>query len=214
MSQLLFNVIKLSYTNPVKSRKDDTLVREVVEDALSSRFNLIRDFTKFPSTPSILVCNYCYDRMENIACILFPANLAIMMRDSLKRTTGLHHIVKWPIFTTAKGNYENSKKEVNEHMRAGRYIFAYVTKYSSLKWEYITIRSGMFKIAKELGVPVTPVCIDYVDTKFGAITYQNFHMDVGDTFMVQDVGESMQQTKRYFKETMIKFKQGKYKLEF
>ena len=80
-----------------------------------------------------------------------------------------------------------------------------------LRPEYISkLRSGMFSIAKELNVSVTPVCVDYIDTYFGAITNQNFRIRVGDTFMIDDTNISIQKTKKFFKETMKEFKKRKY----
>jgi hypothetical protein len=211
MAQVLVNVTNVAYLNPLSTRSDDTILRKIVNSSFGTHFRLHKEFEKFPTQPSILVCNYCKDRMENIACILFPADIAIMMRDGLKKTVKLHRIVKWPIYTKAKGNYEDSKKQVVEHMGQGRYIFTYVTKHPRLRPDYIpVIRSGMFSIAKELGVPVTPVCIDYIDTRFGAIPYQNFRIRVGDTFMVDQVDIGMYKAKKFFKETMTEFKQRKY----
>lgn len=211
MAQILINVTNIAYLNPLSTRMDDAILRNIANSAFESHFRLHKEFDKFPSQPSILVCNYCKDRMENIACILFPADIAIMMRDGLKKTVQLHRIVKWPIYTKAKGNYEDSKKQVAEHISKGRHIFTYVTKHPRLRPDYIPIvRSGMFSIAKDLGVPITPVCIDYIDTHFGSITYQNFRIRVGDTFMVDQVDVSVHKAKKFFKETMIEFKQRKY----
>lgn len=210
-TRIVSSVVKTIYNNPPSTRSDDAILRNIVEDSFGSTFKLHKEFDKFPSQPSILVCNYCKDRMENSACILFPADLAIMMRDGLKKTVHLHKIVKWPIYTKAKGNYEDTKKQVKEHMKQGRHVFTYITKHPKLRPDYIpVIRSGMFSIAKELGVPVTPVCIDYIDTNMGAITYQNFRIRVGDTFMVDDINDSATRTKTFFKETMSEFIRRKY----
>lgn len=211
MAHILVNVTNVSYVKPLSLRNDDTIIRNIVNNTFETHFRLHKEFEKFPSQPSILVCNYCKDRMENIACILFPVDIAIMMRDGLKKTMKLNRIIKWPIYTKAKGSYEDSKIQVAEHMSQGRHIFTYVTKYPRLRPDYIpVVRSGMFSIAKELGVPVTPVCIDYIDTHFGAIPYQNFRIRVGDTFMVDQVNLSVHKAKKFFKETMTEFKQRKY----
>lgn len=215
MLEILIRMLFLSYTNPISVRKDDTMVRSLVNSVFRSNFNLKTEFNKLPSYPSILVCNYCKDRIENVACILFPKDLAIMMRDGLKKTMHFHKVVKWPIFTKAKGNYEDTKSQVKEHIEAGRSVFTYITKHPKIRPDIISnVRSGTFSIAKELNVPITLVCIDYVDTYFGAITRQNFRIRVGDTFMVEDVNASMYKSKTFFKETMKEFIRRKYECIF
>lgn len=210
-SKIMINGINMAYFNPISKRLNDDIPRTVSNNIFSSQFKLHKEFEKFPSHPTILVCNYCTDRVENIACMMFPTNISIMMRDGLKQTMKFHRIVKWPIFTKAKGNYLDTKNQVLENIKQGRSIFTYVSSYPSLRPEYISkLRSGMFSIAKELNVSVTPVCVDYIDTYFGAITNQNFRIRVGDTFMIDDTNISIQKTKKFFKETMKEFKKRKY----
>lgn len=215
MSEILLKMLVLSYTNPIDVRKDDSMVRDLVNSVFRSNFNLKTEFAKLPSCPSILVCNYCKDRIENVACVLFPVDLAIMMRDGLKKTMHFHKVVKWPIFTKSKGNYEDTKAQVEQHIKAGRSVFTYITKHPKIRPDIISnVRSGTFSIAKELNVPITLVCIDYVDTHFGSIKKQNFRICVGDTFMVEDVSSSMYRSKTFFKETMKEFIRRKYECIF
>ena len=68
----------------------------------------------------------------------------------------------------------------------------------------------IFCIAKQLNIPITLVCIDYIDTYFGAITKQNFRIRIGDTFMVDDVSSNVFEVKKFFKETMNEFIRRKY----
>jgi len=207
----LIEVYKLAYKESVEDRIDDSKLRETVKYIYSPILNLKTNFKKLPNRPTIFLANYCNDRFENLSCILIPKNMAILMRDGLKNTTKLHKLIKWPIFTSEKNNYENTKKEIIKHINEGRSIFAYITKYPENVPNIINkVRSGMFSLAKELDIPITLVAIDYIDTKLCNIERQNFHIDIGDTFNVIDIRDSICKTRKYYGKTLSKFMKRKY----
>ena len=204
-------VYKAAYINTLSNRKDDSDLRDIVRKIYLPHLKIKTNFNNLPTKPSIMVCNYCNDRLENLACILIPKDMAIMMRDGLKKTTKLHKLVKWPIFTGEKNNYENTKKEITEHINQGRSIFTYVTKYPRDIPNFIAkIRTGIFSIAKELDIPITLVAIDYIDIKYNIISEQNFQIEIGDTFKVDNVQLSIHRARKFFRNTMTKFINEKY----
>lgn len=199
-----------AYIHPISTRNDDSLLRKYAHDVFSENFELHTNFDNLPSIPSIIVSNYCQNRMENVGCMMIPRNIAIMMRRGLT-ILGLHKIVKWPLFTEASGNYEKTKGLVMGHILQGHHVFSYVTTKSLLRPDlFMKIRSGMFSIAQELNVPITPIVFDYIDTPFGCIPYQRYEICVGDTFYVNDVGKSKLQVVRFFKDKMAEFMKKKY----
>lgn len=199
-------IIKEGYINNVDHREDNSKLRDIVYDMFKNQLNLKLDFSKLPDKPSIIVCNYCTDRLENLPCILIPKDICILMRD-----TPLHKVLKWPIYIYEKNSYDNTKKEIIEHVNKGRSIFSYVTKPPKLGTKYIQgLRSGMFRLAKELGIPITLMAIDYIDTNIGIIPYQNFNILIGDTFIVDDVKISMYKARKFFSRSMRKFINTKY----
>jgi hypothetical protein len=209
MIELIFLTSFLQNIIPIAIRKDDQINRYIATKIFTSNFKLHTQFDKLPSFPSILVCNYCKDRIENTACIMFPLDIAILMRDGF--VSKLDKLVKWPIFTKSENNYENTKKHIKEHISAGRSIFTYITKPPTIKLDLLpSVRSGIFNIAKELNIPITLVCIDYVDTSFGSITRQNFRICVGETFMVKDVQESKYKSRIFFRDTIKECIRRKY----
>jgi len=67
------------------SKKSDGLLAKYVTELYSaSGLRLVTNFDKLPSHPTIILANYCRDRMENCACILVPRKLAIMMQLGLR----------------------------------------------------------------------------------------------------------------------------------
>jgi len=116
------------YIENVNNRKDDSIFRKIVYNLFNNTFNLRLNFKKLPDRPSIFVCNYCCDRLENIACILIPKDMGILMLHTLKNISKLNKLIKWPVYTYKKDSYENTKKEIMEHIKEGRSIFSYVIR--------------------------------------------------------------------------------------
>jgi hypothetical protein len=211
VGKMLFEMYKLIHLNIVDKRKDDSTLRDIVKNIYSPILVLKTNFKKLPNKPTIFVSNYCNDIFENLSCILIPKDIAILMRDGLKKTTKLHKLVKWPIFTSEKNNYENIKNEILNHIKEGRSIFAYITKYPHDIPNMIhNVRSGMFSLAKELNIPINLVAIDYIDREFYNIQKQNFHIEIGETFNVDNVQDAIYKTRKYYRKTLTKFIKKKY----
>jgi len=212
VGNVFYSLIKLIYIDSVDDRKDNKTLIKLVKPIYRKYFNFITNFENLPSTPSIIVCNYCNDRVENLCCILLPIDLAIMMRDQVRNTMKFDKIVKWRIETKKNGSFKNTKDLIENHIKDGRYIFTYVTKHPKYKFNHISkVRSGVFYIAKELNIPITLLAIDYIDTNFGTIPYQNFRIKVGDTFYVQEPKNDVYKCKKFFKDTLTEFINTKYK---
>lgn len=207
----IIELYKLIYLESVDNRTDDSNLRNIVKNIYSPILVLKTDFKKLPNTPTIFLANYCNDRFENLSCILIPKDMAILMRDGLKKTTKMHKMIKWPIFTREKNNYNNTKDDILKHISEGRSIFAYITKYPLDIPNVINkVRTGMFSIAKELDIPITLVAIDFVDTKYFNIQRQNFHIEIGETFKVDTIQNAVYKTRTYYKKTLTKFIKKKY----
>ena len=137
---LVNSIVKFAFVKPLSTRIDDSVLRESVLKIFTKHFMLKTNFAQFPEQPSIIVANYCKDRMENMACVLLPGKIAIMMRRGLT-ILGLHKVVKWPLFTEESGNYEKTKKLVTGHILQGHHIFGYITTKTLLRPDlFIKIR--------------------------------------------------------------------------
>lgn len=194
-----------------KESYTDSLVRSCVKDMYSNVFYLKSNFEKIPSTPSIIVANYCSDRLENMACILIPRKVCVLMRDTLLNIVRLDKIIKWPILVKKEGTYEDIKKQVIDSIKEGRFIFSYVSKTPRIGPYYIqNMRSGMFRLAMELGIQVTPITFDYIEFTHGSIPKQKFEIKVGDSFYVKNIHESVLKVKKYFQTCIKEFERTKH----
>ena len=211
VGKTIMEVYNLAYVDSIENRINDSKLREVVKKIYSPTLIIKTNFKKLPDKPTIFVSNYCNDRMENLSCILIPKDIAILMRDTITNITKLHKLVKWPIFTKEKNNYQNTKNEIISHVNDGRSIFAYITKNPlDIPNVIHTVRTGLFSIAKELNIPITVVAIDFIDRKFNNIQKQNFHIEIGETFYVDNIKQAVYKTRKYYNKTLTKFIQQKY----
>ena len=208
----IFIIIKYGYITKVDSRNDNTVLQELSYYIFNKTFRLCLDFEKMPCKPSLIVCNYCYDRLENFAAMLIPGNVVILIRDVVLKYTKLDKVLKWIIVVKKEDSYENTRKEIAKHINEGRSVLSYITKDPYFgPTDVRGIRSGIFKISKELNVPITPITLDYIDSNYGLIKYQNFTVKAGDTFFVEDIKDAMTTVKKFFKSSLTNFKKYKYR---
>ena len=203
------SVYKILYK--YNKQKDNNIVRNISIDIFNNNFRFIHNFDKIPKIPTIFVVNYVNDRVENIALCTFPINTCSIFAGWL---SPLNNILTPIIFRKDKGNdYDNIKNKVLNMHNKGFHIFSYIERpCSSINYKGIgKIRSGMFSIAKELGISVTPVIIDRIQySNFGLLRKQNFQIYVGDSINVLDIKKSMRDTKNLFKNKMHEFINQKY----
>ena len=181
---------------------------EIPKNIFTRNFRLIENFKDLPKSPSILVVNYCQSRMEFLAFKLIPVDFSFIYAYRLKNIISIYF--DNPIYKkTDQNSFQDIKKEIQNHTNSGRYIVSYV----SIPTHHLGInrmRSGIFRIAKELNIPITPVCIDYIHNFFGYIPSQNFQIKIGETFYVQDIQESVNKTRNFYKENLDLFIRTKF----
>lgn len=208
---VLSNVVQKGYIETVKLRKDNTELYHIVKQAMNQTFNLETDFSLMDlKRPSIIVVNYCADRIENLVCMLTPVPISIMMRNTLGSV--LDKVVKWTVQTQAKNSFDDTKKAVQDEIAQGRSVLSYATTHNTLSHEYIhKVRSGIFVIAKECNIPVTLVATDhFYSGLFGIIPYQNFRIKSSETFDVTNVKDAMHKARTFFRTTLTEFRDTKF----
>lgn len=197
---------------PVALRKDDEPVRKAVMNIMNTTFKFSHNYEKIPEHPTIFVANYVDDRTENIMCITIPSRLCIVMGDGFIHNIKLHKIVKH-VYGTKPGNgqYEEVREALRKKVELGVSPFAYCSrpKRGRILGE---VRSGMFRIAKDLGITVTPIYFDHIRHYGGIIPYQNYKIVVGDTFYVEDIDESVIRVRNFFQRTQKVLEKDKFNL--
>jgi hypothetical protein len=195
-----------------KEKYPDSLLGNIVIDIYkNSGIKVISDFSKLPKNPTIILANYCRDRVENAVTMMVPRKIAILMQSGFK-SVKMTNIINKPIYVHGhgKGNFENISKSIKEAYDEGNSIFVYIN--SPNYFNYLTrYKSGIYHIAKKHGIPITPLAIDYVYTKFGFIPKQNFFIKAGESFYVDnDIYSAKRITRSFHKLAHKNFKKNKF----
>lgn len=209
--RLIYNIIYTAVNTMYNSNRNDNLLNDKVTNIYKNvGLEIISNFEQLPSTPSILVANYCRDRIENPFCVTIPKKLAILMQRGFRKIN-MNGIINYPIYVEGhgQGNFENISTAIKNAIELGNYVFVYINEPSY--YDYIgRLKSGIFKIAKQHNIPVTPIAFDYIDTFFGYIPNQKYHIKVGETNYVTDVNKSRYMISKYYKKCQKEFKKSKY----
>jgi hypothetical protein len=198
-SRIIYSAIKVIRT---KEKYPDSVLANNINDIFLS--------STLTETPTIFVANYCRDRVENAACILVPRNLSIMMQEGFSKIN-MSNIINKPIYVNGhgKGNFDIICEQVKEAHNEGNDIFVYINSPSYFNYMN-KYSSGIYHIAKKLNITITPLAIDYIDTKFGSIPNQKFYIESGDSFFVDDIKTAKYKTRSFHIKSHIKFKLRKY----
>ncbi len=202
----LFRLFKLGWIESVKDRANNQKLQFIMHRDLTALFRLETDFSLYnPEIPSIIVANYCQDRFENMASMLIPGDVTVMMRDGLLPVLG--KLVKWQLVTREKNCYDETKAGIKASIAEGRSVLTYATKYNKLRPSWVfKIRSGIFHIARELGVPITLLAVDWIEPGVaGIIEDQRFGVKASAPFYVKNVQEDMHKARLFFTEKLGEF---------
>lgn len=214
LTMFFSTMFKYTVEIPPKYRKTDERVSKDILNCVKNVINVKMSTNNLPDRPTIMLCNYAYNQIENIFCITIPVKMSVIMQKFFKHFIGFGSIIKRPIYTE-KNCYNFLKEEIPKHIAIGSSVFAYVTNipYMGKKpYEIYKVKTGMFRLAKELDIPVTLVCIDYIFRTFdGYIPPQDFHIHIGDTFKVEDIRYSAKRSKTFFRNTLKQFHDNKLK---
>jgi hypothetical protein len=211
---LITTLFKIFTQYPANLRSNNIVVRNLVTDIFSSNFRFKHNFEKIPKHKTIFVANYIADRYENISCITLPVHMCPVTAEffvsHLKFDKILTHVITRKNKT--KNNYKEIKRKIKNVLEENISIFVYVEKESSSIGNSVgIIRSGIFHIAKELNISITPVCFDHIEyNKCGIIQRQNYNIHVGDTFYVNNVKTDIYNTRVFLRNKLIYFKNIKY----
>jgi len=209
---IISNIVIHSY-KAIKSKDDYPLKEKIYNFYNNIGIRIISNFDKLPNHPTLLIANYCRDRIEHPLCILFPRKYCLLAGENFKNIN-LHNISNKIIYVKNKKNsYEYVKKEIKIAIEEGNDIFLYINSSNQSYFDYINkLRTGIFKIALEYQIPITPVTFGFIDTYFGTIPSQNLNIKVGDTFKIKSVYEGKYKVRKFFNESLQEFQKTKYLL--
>ena len=194
----------------IPNKTDNHITRVLVSDLFHRNFRIIHNFHKIPKKQTIFLSNYVKDRVENLACMLLPVDICPMVA---KWLSFLQNFITPVIIRGELKQYDIMKEKIKEMHGKGYYVFVYIEKWcSSITDERLgSIRNGIFNIAKELDITVTPIAFDRVlYNKYAILEKQNYQICVGDTFKIDDLNDCKYKTRRFLGNRIKYFTQTKF----
>lgn len=171
----------------------NTSTKFLTNNILVRKTDFINNFeNKIPNKNTIYVANYPWNEIEYLAQRLIPGNVCGVAFDSfvgrLIRLTGSEE--DFIVLPYKKGStYELLRDKIKSKIKTMS-IFGYVENcHLRLTNNEIglPLRSGLFEIAKELNITITPIFISHQEYKYGKISdRKTFRMEVGETYTVDD----------------------------
>jgi 1-acyl-sn-glycerol-3-phosphate acyltransferase len=197
-----------------KIPKNNKNIRKFTLNMYKNIFTLKMNFEKMPEKPTIIISNYPCMYYEAFSIVMIPRDISVIMQDNFGTRNTWFKWLSHVIFRRKKnGNsYEEVKGDVKKALDNNRSVFGYATTHA-IKNEKIYIgrvRTGLLRIAKELGVMITPIVIDSIDTSMTRILEQNFSMYVEDSFLVGDPQEDARKVERIFNKRLEVFRKEKF----
>lgn len=194
--------------------RNTTLFQKSALNFLQNNFNLKHNLNDLPKNPTIYVGNYPCSYIESISLCLIP-NTTIMMAEHIntKYTWGklLDDIIYRKKFTS---NYDDIKKQISDRIKIGKSVFVYLSMRGVEGHRQIfsgRVRTGILRIAKELGVTVTPIAFDYIKTDNGRIINQEFNIMIGQQKTVDDPVKFSREIRIFYRNNLRKFIKNKLK---
>lgn len=174
-------------------------------DFTNSIFNqslyLKHNFQDLPISNTIFVVNYPYSILEYSVMNLIPRNICLIAALNAEKFISIVLPKKnYIVFDNSKkNNFKNIKKKIQKIIKKFS-IFVYVEKVSTRIHDEHTgrIRSGFFRIAKDLNITVTPIAIDSILFENGIIPKQKFEIIVGKTHHVDSIKKEVIDIKKFF----------------
>ena len=186
--------------------KNRTLPTNIIKYSYNNFFYFSHNFSKLPKENTIILANHPHNLLDYVAFKMLPMKVAIV-------AGGLHFLVSWTCNKDEcilynlykKKNFDEIKEKIKEKIKEMP-ILMFVENHHKIPFNnngrrIAKLRTGIFHIAHELNIPITPMVIDRIDSSFGIIHQQPFRMLIGPTFIVEDPDLVRRKTYRFMKTT-------------
>ena len=204
---LAYTITAFSMSKSIGDKKIKTIVSVMFNDL----FILKTDFTNLPEEKTIFVANYSRNYYDCFATMLIPKNLAIIIAKNFSTMNTWNKILYNTILKDKKNNessYDMIKNQIKNCLNKNLSVLGYVSiPQKGLFFPHV--RTGLFRIAKELNVKITPVVFDTINICNFRINKQKFQIYIGESFYVNEVEKDVKKVKKLFKQKNWEFKKNK-----
>ena len=166
----------------------------------------------FPTKPSIIMANYPTNYIEYMVNHLFDKKICMVVLGAAKLqnfAVSLFYPKDKILFVSKSGCYQQTLELIKEKLDKGYYIFTYIEKdyyKRPKKYSISTIRSGMFRIAKELNTMITPVVCDHIDHFQGLFCNETYRIYIDKSRYIENIDDEIQSVTSLFSRKLKTFK--------
>ena len=176
-----------------------------------SQFKLTHNLDTLYKKPAIILCNYPALMIEHLVHGMLPEKTCLVVWEGVKTFTS-RMVGEENLLYTSKNCFEKLYKDIKIKIKKGYYIVAYPEK----KWterknwyDVCQLRTGMFRIAQKLNIPVIPMAIDHMRMTIHMDTY-HYRVKLGKPLLVDDIDTSVSIVYNFLSKSVRNFKYKEY----
>lgn len=166
-----------------------------------------RQIMSFPTSPTIFIANYPADILEYMIIGIFPTNTSWLVHSNMAKILipifGKKRIIS--VNVRDKNSFAKIAKDVQKRLAIGYHVFAYPEKsYYTRRgfYDLNPLRSGLFHIAKMLGVTITPVVCDHLHYSSGFVDPIRHKIEVLQSIVVTNVNQTINQCEKIMRKKL------------
>jgi hypothetical protein len=171
-------------------------------------FDFKHNFNDLPLHNTIFLVSYPVTSLEYMIPNLIPKPLCIITSNRAEYLLKLvYEPREYLVYNDLqKNNYEYIYKEIEKRL-IDTSMYVFVEDISSRPHDFGVgnMRKGMFYIARDLGITITPIAVDAIVIKNGTVQDQRFEIRVGKTSYVDDPISSMTDVKEFLSQSKRDF---------
>jgi hypothetical protein len=165
-----------------------------------------------PSHPTIIIANYPSTYIEYLANYLLSNNICMLLyKGSViqSKITKYFYEEDQILFVGRGSKFAETQEKVKAKIARGYTVLVYAEKkfyQRRTKYDISTLHSGIFSIARNISVPITPVVFDHIDHTLGIVSNDDYKIYVDRTRDVKDAVQSMDEVRILFRRKLRLFK--------
>ena len=196
----------------IARRRGKSVYKKIVNKIFREYFEFRHNFSAIPSTPTIFIATYPAGAIEYLAPALLPTPTYFIASARAKSVMSRVYPTDECGYLPhgKKQLYQMTKELIGKKIKTMS-VFLYVEDMSRRYGREVGgLRKGVFWIAKELGVTVTPIVIDSLRESWGRVPHQRYEIFIGPTMHVEDPLSTLIEVRNMMRKKKAFLKENKF----
>jgi hypothetical protein len=196
----------------IARRRGRSVYKKIVNRIFREHFEFRHNFSAIPSIPTIFIATYPNRAIEYLAPALLPTPMYFIASARAKPVmSSVYPDEECGYLPQGKKQlYQMTKELIGEKIKTMS-VFMYVEDMSRRYGRDVGgLRKGVFWIAKELGVTITPVVIDNIRESWDRVPNQRYEVYIGPTMYVHDPLSTLVDVRTMMRKKKASLKKSKF----